>query len=342
MNLNKKSPFDIVDSYPLSSLQQGMLFHCLDAEGHGVYVSQIFCTLDEDIDTAALGRAWQRIFERHAIFRTRFRWDGNQDPLQEIHRQVEIPFESADWRCLTPCDQEQQSVELLAYERRGFDLSLAPITRLKLIRCAEHQYKLLWTYHHILVDGRSTFIIMNELFEYYQAVRDGHDLVLPEPRPYRDYVDWLRTQDFTRYECYWRKALKGFHTPTELRLPSVVTQELEIDQRFAARDLALNLQIKSRAEAFAKAHGMTLNTLIQGATSLQWGRRYCFWRDKSLSALVDQKRGIHGWAVPQYTAHARAAEARSAAHGYSSESPRAASRAAGLRTDSAASRPQME
>ena len=260
---------DIVDSYPLSPLQQGILFHCLEAEEQGVYVSQIFCTLDEDIDTAALVRAWQRVFQRHAIFRTSFRWDGNQEPIQEIHRQVEVPFEVEDWRHFTSSDQERRSLELLARERRrGIDLSLAPITRLKLIRSAQHQYKLLWTYHHILLDGRSTSVIMEEVFQHYQAFRDGHELELAEPRPYRDYIDWVRKQDFTRNEFYWRKALRGFHTPTEIPLPAGVNKNPEIDQRFTVKALSLPIAITSRVEAFAKAQGLTLNTMIQCAWSL--------------------------------------------------------------------------
>ena len=184
MNAIDTRHLDVVDSYPLSSLQQGILFHCLDAVEQGVYVSQIVCTLDEGIDTSALVRAWQRVVERHAIFRTSFRWDGNQEPIQEIHRQVEVPFEVEDWRHLTSSHQEQRRLKLLAHDRRrGFNLSRAPITRLKLIRCAEHQYKLLWTYHHILLDGRSTFVIMDEVFQYYQAFRDSDDLELAKPRP---------------------------------------------------------------------------------------------------------------------------------------------------------------
>ena len=269
MSTNDTRLLDIVDSYPLSSLQQGILFHCLDAEGQGVYVDQIFCTLDEAIDTAALVRAWRRVFERHPILRTSFRWEGVQEPIQEIHRQVEVPFEVLDWRSLTQSDQQRQSDALLARDRRqGFNLSDAPITRLKLIQCADRQYKLLWTYHHILVDGRSTFLIMDEVFQYYQAFRDGHDLEIAEPRPYGDYIDWLQGQDFARYENYWRAALKGFHTPAQLRLPPVEKKHHEADQIFTAQALAVPADTTARIDAFAKAHGLTLNTMIQGAWAL--------------------------------------------------------------------------
>ncbi len=269
MNAIDTRRFDVVDSYPLSSLQQGILFHCLDAAEQGVYVDQIFCTLDEAIDTPALARAWRRVFERHPILRTSFRWEGMQEPIQEIHRRVEVPFELLDWRNFTQSEQQVQSDALLARERRqGFDLSNAPITRLTLIQCADRQYKLLWTYHHILVDGRSTFLIMDEVFQYYQAFRDRRDLEIAPPRPYGDYIDWLQGQEFVRYEDYWRTALKGFLTPAQLRLPPVEKKHHEAEQIFAAQELAVPADTTARVDAFAKAHGLTLNTMIQGAWAL--------------------------------------------------------------------------
>ncbi len=269
MNANDTRHLDVVDSYPLSSIQQGILFHCLDAEGQGVYVDQIFCTLDEAIDTPALVRAWRRVFERHPILRTSFRWEGVHEPVQEIHRQVEVPFEVLDWRDFTQSEQQRQSDALLAQDRRqGFSLSDAPITRLKLIRCADRQYKLLWTYHHILVDGRSTFSIMDEGFQYYQAFRDGRDVEIAQPRPYRDYIEWLQGHDFVRYENYWRAALKGFHTPAQLRLPPVEKKHHEAEQIFTAQELAVPADTTARVDAFAKAHGLTLNTMVQGAWAL--------------------------------------------------------------------------
>lgn len=269
MDTNNTTRFDLSDSYPLSSLQQGMLLHCLDTQGEGVYVDQILCVLDEEIDAPALVRAWRRVFERHPILRTSFSWEGIQGPIQNVHRQVEIPFELFDWRDFTHSDQQRRSEELMECDRRdGFDLSKAPITRLKLVRCAERQYKLLWTYHHILVDGRSIALIMDEVFQYYEAFRDGCDAEIPQPRLYRDYVDWQESQDFTQYEKYWRKTLDGFRSPTRLRLPPVEKNDYEVNQIFADQELTIPTDVAARVDAFAKAQDLTLNAMIQGVWSL--------------------------------------------------------------------------
>ena len=94
---------------------------------------RFFAHWTKAIDTPALVRAWRRVFERHPILRTSFRWEGMHEPVQEIHRQVEVPFEVLDWRDFTQSEQQRQSDALLAQDRRqGFSLSDAPITRLKL------------------------------------------------------------------------------------------------------------------------------------------------------------------------------------------------------------------
>jgi amino acid adenylation domain-containing protein len=259
----------IEQSYPLSPLQKGVLFHSLEERGSGVYVDQIFCTLSEAVDVSALRRAWQQIYKRHRILRTSFRWDKLPEPIQEVHHQVEIPFEQLIWRGLTPEEKEKAGLELLASERRhGFDLSQAPITRITLIHYDEHTYQLLWTYHHILVDGRSVLSIMDELFQFYAAYRDKRDLVLPEPRPYRDYIQWLQEQDFSRYENYWRTTLKGFRRPTLLSLPPAHESEHRKHQAFDAEEIKLSTETTSKLNAFVKEHKVSLNTLLQGAWAL--------------------------------------------------------------------------
>src|SRR5215212_10621825 len=93
-------------SYPLSPVQHGMLFHSLYAERSGVYVQQMVCDLNEDLDVGAFARAWARLVERHAILRTSFRWEGLDEPLQEVRRSAELPLERHDWSGLPEAERE--------------------------------------------------------------------------------------------------------------------------------------------------------------------------------------------------------------------------------------------
>ena len=210
----------IESQYSLSSLQQGMLFHSLYAPQSGVNIEQFVCTLHEDLNVSCFKQAWNRIVERHAILRTSFRWV--KEPLQEVHRQVTIPWEEQDWRELSATQQEDQLNSYLQRDRdRGFQLTEAPLMRLALFRIAEADYQCVWTFHHVLLDGRSFPIIFQELFALYEAFCQGEDLQLEQPRPYQNYIEWLEKQDFASAEKFWRNTLSGFTAPTPLTVDRI-------------------------------------------------------------------------------------------------------------------------
>ncbi|HEY6168920.1 MAG TPA: condensation domain-containing protein, partial [Verrucomicrobiae bacterium] len=141
----------IDDAYPLSPMQQGMLFHSLSSREPGVDIEQILCTLHEEINVPASERAWQRVVERHDILRTSFRWEGLDAPLQKVHPGVRVPFETKDWRGLPEQEWRNRLEDFLAADRRrGFDLAVAPLMRLVLIRTGEAEHQLVWTFHHLL------------------------------------------------------------------------------------------------------------------------------------------------------------------------------------------------
>ena len=117
-----KSPIE--DSYPLSPVQQGMLFHSLYAPHSGVYIQQLVCTLHEDLNVSAFKRAWQRVIERYDILRTSFRLEGLEEPLQWVHRDVPLTLEERDWRGLSGTEQENRLETYLREDRmRGFEIT---------------------------------------------------------------------------------------------------------------------------------------------------------------------------------------------------------------------------
>src|SRR5438552_1754382 len=254
----------IIESYELSPLQQGMLFHSLERQERGVDIQQISCTLNEGLNIPALTRAWESVVERHAVLRTSFRWQGLEEPLQDVYDQVQVSFEQLDWRGLNTTEQEQLwSAFLTADRHRGFDVAHPPLMRLTLVACGERNYRLLWTFHHILLDGRSFPVVLREVFTFYETLRDGRSVEITQPRPYRDYIHWHREQDFRRAEGYWRQALKGFRAPTQLLLSRTQGDELEDDQLQGVHEVTLSAETTSRLGTFAKDHRLTVNTLVQ-------------------------------------------------------------------------------
>src|SRR5262245_36750515 len=182
---------DVEDSYPLSSLQQGMLFHSLWEKASGVDIQQYLIDLRETLDVGKFQRAWQRIIARHPVLRTSFRWEDLNEPEQQVHAKVDLPWEEQDWRACTDVEREKRLADFLTADRsRCFDMTRAPLLRLTLLRYGEADYRLVWTYHHILLDGTSRTSLLREVFAYYAAFLRDEELTRPQPRLYRDYIDW--------------------------------------------------------------------------------------------------------------------------------------------------------
>jgi amino acid adenylation domain-containing protein/non-ribosomal peptide synthase protein (TIGR01720 family) len=261
------------DLYPLSPIQRGMLFHSLLEPASGVYVEQLSLTLCGDLDAAAFEGAWHQAAQRHATLRTAFVWENLSEPLQLVRRDAKPPCLRDDWRGLTAEEQRGRLADYLSADRaRGFTLSEAPLTRLRLIRLADETWQLVWSFHHLLLDGWSLPIVLEEVLAFYKAAREGRELRLDSGRPYRDYVEWLGGQDLPEAEAFWRGYLKGFHAPTPLVVDNATRREAAADGGLAEEHARLSPPKAAELQAFARRQRLTLNTLLQGAWALVLSR----------------------------------------------------------------------
>jgi hypothetical protein len=179
-------------SYPLTPMQQGMLYHGLASPRSGFDINQLVCLSEANFDVPCFLKAWERVIERHPILRTSLRWRDVAEPLQDVHKSASMPSSERDLRSLSPEEQEAHIAAFLEDDRRsGFDLSSAPLMRLTLFRVEESRYKVIWTFHHIYLDGRAFFTVLTEAFAFYEALREGTELTLPVPPPFYEYVNWL-------------------------------------------------------------------------------------------------------------------------------------------------------
>jgi amino acid adenylation domain-containing protein/non-ribosomal peptide synthase protein (TIGR01720 family) len=256
---------NIEAAYPLSPMQEGMLFHTLLAPHSGIYLMQNRYRLEGAIDARAFVSAWRHVVARHAMLRARFVWRNQKRPLQVVLKQVEIPFDVEDLRERDAGAQEAHIAGLLRAEReRGFDLN-APPTHFRLLRLGERSYEFVHSFHHIVLDEWCTSLLMSDFVAFYEAERAGAPCRLPPARPYRDYVDWLATRDAAATEAFWRGYLTGFDTPTPLGIERRTPEEPG-----SVVDLAIRLDRATSAAllALAKRERLTLNTLFQGAWAL--------------------------------------------------------------------------
>ena len=247
-------PEQIEDLYPLSPMQQGMLFHGVDGSEGGVYVNQLRVEV-QGLDVERFRCAWQAALDAHDNLRAGVHWQGLEKPVQAVHKRVELPLEVFDWRGREGMDAALD--ELAAGERsRSFDLAQPPLLRLVLVRHGEDRYQLIYTHHHILLDGWSNAQLFAEALRRY----NGESIA--EQGRYRDYIHWLQAQDSQLAQQFWSARLEGFAQPTVLADSLARPAEggghgLEYSRYDAAAT--------ERLKAFARSQRVTLNTLVQAA-----------------------------------------------------------------------------
>ncbi len=264
-------PRQVEDIYPLSAAQQGLLFHSLYAPESAVYVISVACRLEGDLDADALERAWQLTVQRHTVLRSAFVGQDLDTPLQVVLREAALPFARHDWRELPGREQEMRLAELQQDERaRRFDFAKPPLMRIALARMDERDYRLVWNSHHILFDGWSIPLLLNDVLSAYSALSRREIPKFLPLRPFRDYIGWLQRQDLGAAEAYWRKRLAEVHTPNPLLLERPQRDAMRRDQQAEYRHV-LEAPLAS-VEQFARRHKLTVNTLMQAAWALLLGR----------------------------------------------------------------------
>ncbi|HEV2733755.1 MAG TPA: amino acid adenylation domain-containing protein, partial [Longimicrobiaceae bacterium] len=260
----------VEDVYPLTPMQEGMHFHSLLAPGSGVYVGQFGYLLEGPLDVGALERAWQGAVARHEALRASFAWEGLPRPVQVIRREAALPFRVEDWRGLGGAERQARLERHLEADRAaGFDTRRAPLMRVALFRLDEEEHQLVWTHHHLVMDGWSLSLLLRDVLAVYAArVRGEEPRAAPAVR-YREYVAWLERQDRGRAERFWREALAGFDAPTPLPVSGPSRPGGE-GQGTAA--LPLSAERSAALRERARGWGVTPGTLVQGAWALLLSR----------------------------------------------------------------------
>ncbi|MBZ5790388.1 amino acid adenylation domain-containing protein [Burkholderia contaminans] len=261
----ERTPLDwraIDDVYPLSPMQQGILFHALFAPGHASYVNQLVATAAA-LDADRLADAFGASVARHDILRTSVMPD-EAAPLQCVHRHARMPVEQLDWRTRGDTLDADFDAWLAADRARGFDWREPPLMRLTLIRVNDDAWRVVWTRHHVLLDGWSTARLLADVLRDY---RDP-DAVSPfASRPalrYRDFIAWLGTRDRDADERFWTERLARLDAPTLIAERTADRADAEMLTWRAT----LDADVMTRIAQAARALKLTVNTLVQGAWAL--------------------------------------------------------------------------
>nr|UXE46114.1 gramicidin S synthase 2 [uncultured bacterium] len=264
----------IEDLYPLTPVQEGMLFHTLADPAAGHYVEQFVCRLRGELDRSALRESWHRLVARHPALRTTVHWTDLGGSYQVIHCRAEHPWDDQDWRVLASLEQDQQLANYLDSDRRrGFIPSRPPLSRLALFRLGEDVHQLVWSIHHVVIDGWCLSVLLHEILHIYEAIRGGREPESKPGRPFRHYLAWLRERDDGTAEEYWRRSLSGFTAATPLGVDGLsLDRRAESSEGVAERRITLSAEMTAMVQALGRSYRLTLSTLIQGAWAVLLSR----------------------------------------------------------------------
>ncbi|MFI8245408.1 amino acid adenylation domain-containing protein, partial [Kitasatospora sp. NPDC085930] len=230
----KALPADIVDAYPLSQIQTGMLVEMLTADGGNSYhnINSFRLPDAKAFDAAAMSEAIGLVTARHEILRTSVDLTGYSRPLQLVHADVEIPFVVEDLRGLTESEQEAHGRAFVAAARTaGFDLVNGPLLHLAVHIESAEAWRLTVSHLHAVTDGWTINSFLMELVGCYQALRDGREPaahVAPAVR----YADYVAAEEAalasTEEQVFWQDVVDGY---TPLRIPATWAGAEDSEQR---------------------------------------------------------------------------------------------------------------
>ncbi|MER0465971.1 amino acid adenylation domain-containing protein [Bacillus cabrialesii subsp. cabrialesii] len=258
----------IKNIYPLSHMQEGMLFHSFLRKEEGAYVEQSLFTIKGSLSYEWFQRSIQTIIDRHDIFRTVFlpHVPHLSGPRQVVMTEREFHLYSEDISHL-PTNGQNEYIECFKEKdkQKGFDLQKDMLIRISLFKTAEEEHVCIWSHHHILMDGWCLGIVLQEFMLIYQSIHAGKPLSLDPVRPYSTYISWLTNRDKETAAEYWDSYLKNYSTPSPL--PRVSDEETK--EGYQREDLifSLNKPLTDKLKETAKQHGVTLATFIQAV----WG-----------------------------------------------------------------------
>jgi len=258
------------DVYTLSPMQEGLYYHAVTDPLSAAYFCQVGYRLKGIVDLEKFEQSYAALIKRHPVLRTVFCDEINGRLLQIVPISGVTDFKFIDLTGRGRTELDQALADFKKADRdTGFDIMGGPLMRLTVIRLAPDEHEVVWSHHHIILDGWSVSIIMSEFFRIYEHAINNTDIALPPIIPFSAYTRWLSGFDREACKSYWRQYLEGYDTPAGLppdirqdgKPFMVVNHEFRLSEKLTG-DL---LKVASRYKT-------TVNNLLQSAWGVLLGR----------------------------------------------------------------------
>ncbi|MCK5197924.1 MAG: amino acid adenylation domain-containing protein [Spirochaetales bacterium] len=256
----KKNPIQKI--YPLTALQEGMLLQSLRTDQSETYFEQLSLTIEGRLDIPALQKAFNLLMERHDVFRSLFIHEELKHPRQIVLADRTGKIRLEDIRSLAA---ERKSMFLTNFEKEdrasGFHLSRGPLARLSVVHLKDREYRCIFSFHHIIMDGWCLGIVLKELFGSYHGFMEGNTPELPKPTQFKSYIDWLGHQSREEAEEFWQEYLKGYERIAEIPGNEVPGQSSSYNLK--EYEFSFNETLTEQMNTFSNKHQITLSILFQ-------------------------------------------------------------------------------
>lgn len=275
----------IDDVYPLSPMQEGMLFHTLVDPESEQYFEQITCNINGPLDIIALRKSLAALIRRYDTLRTIFLHGDYAHPLQVVLKECDADFTFIDVR--QECENGSKEESIRKYQQRDrskkFDVTRDVLTRLSVLHTGNETFTLIWSHHHIIMDGWCMRLVMNDFQELYAGYINHHEPALAPVTPYARYIQWLEGQEKDEHLRYWKSYLSGYDHQTGLPQKEMTARGQAY--RLASQHMVIGNDQAALLAARAAENGITISTLLHAAWAVLLAR-YNHTRDVVFGSVV--------------------------------------------------------
>ena len=251
--------------YQLSNLEKGILFHAIESKDSKAYFEEMIMDITGYIDVDAMEKSLNEIIKRHEILRSSFTYKTDE-PLHVILDKREIELKYEDITEYNIKDKEEYVKRFIKEnEERKFDITKDTLMRAAIIKTDDRAYQFILSFHHIVADGWSSDIILNELITIYSQIIKGEKIKLNSVKQYSDYINWLNKQDKDLAIKYWKDYLEGYNQ--EVFLPMGKENSNKPYKR-GERTIEFSKEFTHRFKDFASKNNVTPNIVIQSVWAL--------------------------------------------------------------------------
>ena len=257
--------------WPITPIQDGMLFQSSIDPESGLYTMQMACTLLGSFDSSSFTRAWVDVMNTHSILRAAFITGESGNYTMIIRDGIQMPISQLDWSGEDLKSIDQKLADFLINDRRkGFQYFKAPLMRGAIVRLSEDRHYFIWTHHHLILDGWSVGVVLKDLFARYKVnigmSLDNGPIVAGS---FSKYLSWLSKRPFEMSRGFWQRALAGLTEPTQIHLARDETEH-HLMKTTGHKKVSFTLEGKERdlLSEFANIGRVTLSTVFQGVWAL--------------------------------------------------------------------------